>query len=332
MANSTRDNSLDATKGIAIFAVVIFHTLRAMVKSGALNDDTTFRFADTVAYGFHIQTFLIIAGYFAYPAANRLQIQLQRQGKLYYGYLFWSLATWISTWLASSLVNHPPTIAELFTIPYVPYLQYWFLMALMMGTFLLAFLRSGTALLTGCAAIALTLPFREHLPPILNLLDTVVFVLIGGWLRACGLRPRANLPAALICAATLLTGAWFAMKAGRLLFAPNDLLYILCGCYAAFSLGTGLARLPWIGPLLCLCGRQSYAIYLAHIFAGAATRIVLNHVAPTLPVGIASVVVIAAAIVGPLIFIELATMTRTTRLFGLDPVRRDPEARPSLAA
>jgi surface polysaccharide O-acyltransferase-like enzyme len=314
-----RDMALDATKGAAILAVVIFHMWRGMIAAGLAPESTVHFYLDTIAYGFHTQTFLIIAGYLAFPTANRLHIQLRRQSWLYYAYLFWSMLTWGLTYALSSVVNRPADIGQLATIPYVPYLQYWFLFTLMQGTLLIGLLRSKTALLAACAVLYALADLHAFIPPTLSVSSAAIFVLIGAWLRSAGLRPAVNLPAALICLATLMFGAWRVTGWHRGLSMPEHLGYMLCGCYALFALSSLAARNRWIGAMLCLCGRQSLTIFVAHVIPGAAMRIGLAHLAPGLPGLVSFPLILAAAIGAPLLLRRVADATGTSAWLGLQP-------------
>ncbi len=85
--------ALDNAKGIAIVAVVVFHVLRGFHSAGMIDGGIAARFADAFAYGFHVQTFFVIAGYLAWPRADKLVFQRDRQFSLYYAYLFWSIVS-----------------------------------------------------------------------------------------------------------------------------------------------------------------------------------------------------------------------------------------------
>ena len=298
-APATRDDALDTTKGIAILAVVIFHMTRGFTDSGQLASSLPLQLADATAYGFHIQTFFMIAGYLAFPKAGSAQVQLGRQASLYYAYLLWSLISWTISSAMANLVNHPVSFRELLLIPIVPIQHFWFLLPLMLGTALLGLLRKPLPLLLGCLAIALLMSLP--LAP-LGIYGWVFYVLFGGLLRAAALRPRPSLLLGVVGAAILLAGAWDDVNGGYwLTTAPLSYVVTLSGCYAAYVAGSFAARSQFAGAVLGMLGRHSMSIFLLHAITGSGLRIVLARVAPQLDVYLAVLLTILSGVYLPIL-------------------------------
>ncbi|WP_214624393.1 acyltransferase family protein [Sphingobium nicotianae] len=325
MPQAHRDHALDRAKGLAIFAVVLFHVTRGFVTAGLLPQTPGLRFADTLAYGWHVQTFLVIAGYLAFPRAALGRFQLRRQASLYYTYLLWSLITWLLLVPFASKVNTPLTWQDLFWIPVVPIQHFWFLLVLMAGTALLGLLRSGPLLLASAVlllAIGHPSVFDDLGPANYSLqiyFHGVPFVLIGGWLSQSGLRVVPAPWAALICAAALALAAWGANHKGAEL-GPMDVPFMLAGGYAVYVAAHYSARIPRLAAALDLLGRHSLAIYILHVIAGAGLRIILVKLAPGLNTGIAMLLSLGAAVIGPIVAELIARRLGLAVLLGLDPL------------
>lgn len=325
-----RDDAIDATRGIAMLAVAIFHVLRGFVDSGQWPETIARRFADAVAYGFHVQTFFLIAGFLAYAKARQPRFQLRRQLSLYYTYLLWSLASWALSMAMSGAVNHAVAYKDLLMIPVVPIQHFWFLLVLMVGTALLAFLRTPAQLLTASVATFALFAFLPLRP--IGIYSHLVYIFIGAWLAASSLRPRVSALLGAVCFLVLLICAWRAVHHG----APTTSLFvlpaILGGCYAVFVAGTLALRTGPLGRALAYCGRHSLPIFLLHVIAGAGTRIILYKLAPGLDLAIAISLSLIAAVIGPLVIDRIAERTGTATLLGLRSLPISQAAKPVAAA
>jgi len=75
----SRNTTLDNAKGVAILAVVIGHVLRGFNAAGWIADSLPLKLTDAVLYGFHVQTFFLIAGFLTFPKAASARFQYERQ-------------------------------------------------------------------------------------------------------------------------------------------------------------------------------------------------------------------------------------------------------------
>lgn len=321
-----RDKALDTTKGIAILAVVIFHMTRGFTDSGQIGSGRVLQVADSVAYGFHIQTFFIIAGYLAFPRAGSFQVQLDRQASLYYAYLLWSCISWGISAVMATAVNHPVSLNELLFIPIAPIQHFWFLLPLMLGTALMGILRTPLLLLLGCLLLAV-LTSAPGLAT-LGIYGWVFYVLFGGLLRAADLRPKAHLLIGFAGAALLLANAWHDVHNGDWFHSPPFTYVVtLGGCYAAYVAGTYAARANPIGSALGMLGRHSMAIFLLHTITGSGLRIILGHAAPELNVYFVIVLTIFSGLYVPIAIEWGAERMGLAKLLGLKPFKfRKPQA------
>lgn len=310
-----RDLAIDGTRGIAILAVVLFHVTRGFVNADWLAPSVALTFADNLAYSFHVQTFLIIAGYLAFPRAGEPGFQLVRQSSLYHAYILWSLISWGIVASVNSAVNNPVNIQNLIMLPIVPIQHFWFLLALMAGIALLYFLRKPWMLLSACLLLVAAAPWSSEL-----LATSVAMVLLGAALRAASARPVASLPAAIICALILVGGiSWTTLHAdGPALTSPIRILFALSGCYVAYCCAT-FAGSAWVGRTLAYFGRHSLVIFLLHVIAGSGLRVILSQTVPSLNVYIAMMLVFSMSLIGPLVFERFATRFGIDGMFALRP-------------
>src|SRR5690606_7600949 len=81
---------------------------------------------------------------------------------------------------------------------------------------------------------------------------------------------------------------------------PIALALGFAGAGAVIAVGALLAKMNWLG-FLRLCGEQSLVIYLAFFLPMAATRIILMKTGLIGDIGVMSLIVTAAAVIGPLV-------------------------------
>ncbi len=317
--------ALDNAKGIAIVAVVVFHVLRGFQSAGMIDGGIAARFADAFAYGFHVQTFFVIAGYLAWPRADKLAFQRDRQASLYYSYLFWSIVSWMVAYALSGRVNTAVTTEELLYLPVRPIEHFWFLLVLMIGTAALAVPRTPAALLMGIGVLAaMTLLDIVHWYAVC---ECLIFTLTGAWLRAGPGLPPVRSWAAWLGVALLAIGAWISVTVKTPLIPIWLIWSSLGGVYACYALASHITGYPMLSGILGFLGRHSMPLYLLHIFGGSGTRIVLKMAAPQMPPSIAVLLSILGAFIVPLMIYGVARRLGMSRWIGLDPITVQP-ARP----
>ena len=320
----TRNAALDNAKGIAIIAVVLFHVSRGFEAAGMMEPSLVGMFADAYAYGFHVQTFFLIAGYLAFPRAGSIAFQRGRQISLYYAYLLWSLVSWCAAYVLSGQVNNPVTPGDLAMLPVKPIEHFWFLLVLMIGTALLGLLRTPYALLLGLMIVVIVAV--ADIIHWYGLSTFLVFMLVGGWLRAGPGLPPVNALAGWACAGILGIGTWLAVTSPVPL-APIWLVWAsLAGCYACYALASATTRLPFLCAPLNRIGRDSMAIYLLHVFGGAGARIAMRHAAPGMATWLAFLICCIASIALPLVALHIARQLGISRWVALDPLILKPMA------
>lgn len=314
-----RNTTLDNAKGIAILAVVAGHVLRGFRQADLIPDSFALRFIDTLLYGFHVQSFFLIAGFLTFQKAASLKFQYQRQLNLYYPYLLWSAASWAIAYGLSAEVNNPVTVDALIYIPFVPIQHFWFIPMLMLGTAVLGLLRSRAMLMMACAALLIALAF---FPPLgwFDAERNLLFVLAGAliWTELGLPRPHRGLGIAGFAA--LAGTTWLETATAASVWPPVSFLVQLAGCYGVYVAACELSRREALGAILSYLGRHSFSIYLVHVIAGAGARVILQAVRPGIDPVIAVAISLICAVLLPLVFDWVAVRFNVARALGLRPL------------
>lgn len=313
-----RNIVLDSSRGIAIIAVAVFHMTRGMESAGKLDASPALLFADTLAYGFHVQIFFLISGYFLYRRVTQWADFLPRAINLYYPYLLWSLISMAIILAMPGAVNVSRDWSEMLLIPIIPVQHYWFLAYLIIAIAIMLAAKRSIELATGVLlliSVATPRIFGEMggpYPP-----DDVAywsaFLLTGAMFAKYAIEPKPN----------------WALFVGALLFALGSVLVSLTfeidirdGVFFLFSLTACYALIcvsAWLGgPILAKIGELSLVIYLTHVIFGSGARIVAYKLIPQAPTAAVLLLSIVAAIAGPLTLYWAGRRTRLNRPLGFD--------------
>ncbi|MBS0481111.1 MAG: acyltransferase [Proteobacteria bacterium] len=313
-----RNPAFDVAKGMAMIAVVVSHVMRGAQGDGVIGDGSAFRLIDTLLYLVHVQLFLVISGYLAFPRANQPIAQRNRQISLGYSYFLWSVLS-LSAMIAVGQPLPESSIGASFAaLFYAPIQHYWFLPVIMIGYGLLYVLRTP---LTLGLTIAVCLVFREVMGFSYYAVDYyVTFYLVGALLRAQPITMARPSTLTAICTAIFLGGAFVCQAAGLVPpTVPMTIPVSLAACYAVYRGAVALVRLPRVANLLALAGRQSLPIYLAHVFFAAGSRdAIVAAIGTDYPVLILTVSFVAG-LAGPLVLVAIARRLKIERLVGFEP-------------
>ncbi len=325
---------VDLAKGWCIVLVVMMHSTLGV---GLALDATGWTHA-VVAFAkpFRMPDFFLISGLFAAPALRLSWRDYLDKRVVHFAYFY---ALWLAIVLAAKAPELGLVAPGSYLAAYVfglvePFSSLWFIHVL--PVFFVAYrlaassrLAMGVAL--ACAAglhlLAAYVPAggayanASKLTAWTTLNETALFLiyfLIGGALRgrilaladAAARRPFLTLAA---------LGLWVPLQilAVRTGFAdvPGPTLLVgLAGAGAVVAAAALLSRAPGLG-WLAYCGRHSLTIYVAFVLPMAATRIVLLATGLVTSPGWASLIVTAAAVVGPLLLARLVRDTPLRVLF-----------------
>ena len=290
----TRRTWIDATKGVAILLVVVGHTVRGLFNAQILPSDGAWGFVDRAIYAFHMPLFFFLSGLFTLPAKDEHFIEFLRRRliRLGYPYLIWATLQTLVQVVLSRYTNHPTRLSELWTIIYLPPMQFWFLYALFLQVLVIGLL-SKLGLSRGAIfGIGLVLYLTSTWVPVGSwlplyqareaLVYTSLGVLLGepSRLRAIEQQP-ATTYAAITCAGLLAVIGALTLKLEQHYLAA--LLVALLGSAGTLSLCLLLERatfpsLARVRAHVVTWGTASLAIFVAHTLASAAVRIALQKV------------------------------------------------------
>lgn len=310
----TRNEGLDVAKGIAIIFVAIFHATRGFEKAGILEASFALSVADTFAYGFHVQIFFLIAGYFTFPHARSMSFQFNRFVSLYYPYLLWSTVSWAMTYFMAGSVNRAYDLRDLAYIPIVPIQHFWFLTALIVSTVLLAFARTQMEL--SCLAILSAVCFELGLGNEYGIiLYFIPFMAMGAIMRIHGFLPSASVIAGMtgfaMLAAAAVIASVYSLRIRSTAFIPAS----LGGSYALYTFSSLIAP-SRVGRTLMRVGKMSLVIYLLHVIIAAGFRAVLYKIVPTLNVWIGIALCLIPSIIFPMVIGKTATRLGCSQFLG----------------
>lgn len=314
-----RNPALDIAKGIAIISVVMSHVMRGAHNDSLVEATLAYRLIDTLFYLFHVQLFLLISGYLAFPRAAEPQSQRNRQISLAYAYFLWSGLS-----LAALIVTHddlpaPDIARSILALFYAPIQHFWFLPVIMIGFALLYGLRTRLAL---AIAIAICLLF----PAIFGfsyygLHYYLPFYLLGAWLRLTPItlsRPRLLTAVSVaLLGAGVCIAVWYNIVPPMI---PALIPFSLAGCYAVYRGAQAFGHWAPGARALKAVGQASLPIFLTHIFFTAGARrasvALLGHVEP----GLILAFTLLVGIVGPILLDHLAQRLNLQRLAGFTPL------------
>ncbi|MEL6495302.1 MAG: acyltransferase [Cyanobacteria bacterium J06623_7] len=285
---------VDYAKGIAIFLMVLGHTLRGLISSSIIQDSFLTQLVDRWIYGFHIPLFFLLSGLFFGRARTQAPaIWLTKKLKtMVYPYFLWTIMQIALKTGFSGAVNHDADTSLLREIIYDPIDQFWFIYTLFLVSlfFYLASRLGMTAKQLLIVAIALYLAhvvrlnfggwgmlylFRRH----------AIYFALGSVIGSKAIAPRLssiNTSGLIVAAALLLlsVGGLTVMGVQNYLLAVP--LIALLGIAGVICLSLALERLNW-GAWLKNWGNLTLQIYLAHTIASAVLRTVLQKLGIDVP-------------------------------------------------
>jgi fucose 4-O-acetylase-like acetyltransferase len=289
-----RDRWIDAARGFGIALVVYGHTMRGLFGAGIAEPEGILLFVDRFIYMFHMPLFFFLSGLFlsARPGESAFSLVRRHVLRLGYVYLIWSTAQLALQVMMSGHTNSAVDWSSLWTVLFVPPMQFWFLYALLVQSLWLGLLdRAGVppfVSLLIAAIVFVTAPFiplgswsvlhhaRNFLP----------FTALGLLMGREGLR---TLSAGQSLQLALCAIAGFAAVVLAVEVAPDGLGQVsdfpvsLAGIVAAVCIAALWSRArSSLGrrssAVLAELGKCSLAIYVAHTIVSAGVRIGLQKV------------------------------------------------------
>lgn len=315
MQAPSRDQAIDLARGIAIIAIVAGHVLRGLSAAGLVDGaSTSYVFADTLLYGFHLSVFALLAGLFIRRGVDkqgRWKYLWSRDATFLYLYVLWSLIQGGVKLLSAGLVNTPVTPMEVLDLVH-PEGHLWFLPWLIIATTLAVVVRPWTsqrrAAITLVAAGAISLLFWGYAGDVIGPEGLPLWIFFAVGVTVGDRRFRAQLSRIKPVLALSIAGLSAITYAAAVAFLPVTAPTLGFDTRTALSVALGVVT-SWVGVVfvlstsrfisslkstpasrvLALLGTRSLEIYLAHGVALSGTRIALVALGVTsLPVHIAA--------------------------------------------
>lgn len=289
-----RASWVDYGKGIGIILVVYGHLLSSAYHAGIQIPEHFFNLSDSVVYGFHMPFFFFLSGLFVESSFRKRggkDYLLDKFSRIAYPYIIWSiLQVSVEVWF-SNQTQRGATLSDLFAVIYRPWGQFWFLYALLLMHLAYAlfsvFGKYAAALTFAAAAILYFFPLSISIFALFGFSVHFIFFASGLLFRDQFMRAeKYEIPlwAVILSLAALVGSEYFIFEN---LIAPVRLadsshpfyfLYLsILGIIACSALSQYLARRNTLR-FLQILGTYSLQIYLVHMLAGAALRIILLRV------------------------------------------------------
>jgi fucose 4-O-acetylase-like acetyltransferase len=270
---------IDSAKGIGIVLVVVGHVFLGLVSAGLADAGSPLRVAVDAIYTFHMPLFFFLAGLFARQAMTKdaRHFWTNRIALLAYTYLLWSMLQGGLQIAFAQYSNHPPSAEMLVRVLWEPRYQFWFLYALLWCRLAFwALRRLGEWPVAAIAAGAFATTFAVEVPLLGMVLWGFFYYALGAALSATVLRlPHSPVATALAAAAFVAAAALALGGPWRALWAVPA---ALCGIAMTISFSQDLASGAAFGRAqraLAVLGRASIAIFVMHVAAAAAARVLL---------------------------------------------------------
>lgn len=297
----TRDVSLDVARGIAIVAVVLGHVISGLVDAGAPGSPPWADELNRALYLTHLPVFAFLTGLLMPRGIERRgpgAYLRERLLLLLYLYLLWTLIQGSVEVAASSVTNSPTSWGQVLTI-WTPLAHLWFLPALAVATIVVVFSRpwrggagAGLGLTVVGAASLAAWGWNGPVAGTQGLALLAWFALGSAVTHARHVGILGRLPAAML-ALVATTGVVLltVVAASRHVTLPTvtdgarsvssialGVAGSVAGVAAVVTVAALAARWRAVAGGLAAVGRQSLAIYLAHIIFAAGTREALEAV------------------------------------------------------
>ncbi len=327
--NESRENWIDTAKGIAIFLVVLGHTIRGVSSSGLPLNDLWIA-VDSRIYAFYMPLFFALSGWFYIRTITKgkpLDFAANRLERLLYPLFLWTYIFFAFKIFAGDLANTPIDWHEIPLVPIPGVLHFWFLWDLLVLSclaFPLRFtMREGRIpgsvwLLSFVFVIVLRfLPLPADLAPwISSAINNAPYFLLGAMLGHSGKRP-APTPFGLITSSAvflLLLTFWPTLSQTPY---GSVVSFVLVVCALVLLRGFEPHFPANLRSALAILGVASMAIYVAHTIFSAGLRVLLfsaGVVNPTVHILLGTTI----GIIGPVAMLAIARRVGSARVLGLE--------------
>ena len=273
----------DYCRGIAIFLIVVCHTINGLISAKLIPSELGWTFFNNVCYAFQVPVFFFISGLFAKKSLidHGLKVFLVKKGSsLVYPYLVWQTIQ-ILIMIATGSSNNKPNWTNIAFAPLGGYMQFWFIYTLILIFALYVILSAWgfsdkRILLIGLGLCVLWPLTPRKFCSLIYLQQSFVYFCLG----LCSTNSIQKLTCSrksskiLLCSFLFLTIVVLLVDMNmvgesiwRPLTAVFGILFVIC---ISLFLSAGHHF-----NFLTLLGRYSLQIYCAHVIIAAGVRLVL---------------------------------------------------------
>lgn len=289
MVNSaeSRNNWVDYAKAIGIILVVYGHVVGGIYNAGIYIPDKLYTFSVSVIYSFHMPLFFFLSGVFFYNSFSKRgggELILSKVDTVVYPYIVWSILQGTAQTILSSLANSNVTYSRVFSILWSPIGQFWFLYALFVLFCVATIIHSSfskkiAVFMLPISAVAYV--YQSLLPN--NLLlgfisNNLVFFAFGIFFSFNGRVDKlSNILVVTFLGCVFILSQYLFHNTLGLDYTDKgiaSLTLTLVSILFVISISSWASKSP--SKWFTLIGISSMTIYLMHVLAGAASRIVLQ--------------------------------------------------------
>ncbi len=326
---------VDYAKGLSIILVVMLHSSLGVQK--ALGDCTWFGYLVAWAKPFRVPAFFLLSGLFLARRINWPWRDFLDRRVVHFAYFY-------VLWLVISFLFKAPVFVKeygvdgtlkLFALSFIdPFGSLWFIYLLAIFAVVVKLLKNVSPLIVWPIAAALEIAHIETgwMVPDEFAMRFVYFY--TGYVAAPYVFRFAEQARRLGQPALFAALVIWALFEALMVFAPDNgqslaelpvvsLAVGLVGCLAMVATGVWMARAR-LFEIVRMIGERTLTVYVAFFLFMATTRIVLVKVAPSLGPDIISVIVLAAAVTGPLVMHRMVRNTPLRYLFERPAIFRLP--------
>ncbi len=324
-----REQWVDYAKGIGIILVVIGHVNRGLDSSGVYLSNSFFKLFDSIIYSFHMPLFFFLSGIFfikSIEKKNKSDFIIKKIETIAYPYAVWSVAQGLVAVALSKFTNSRTDITSVFSFPFHPIAQFWFLYALFM-IFMVSCLiynkNNFTSFLPAMVLMAFIIYiYSDSMGDFLHIdfiTKNIVFFFAGSLLSTANsiIYPVHKSIVVLLTAsiAFILIQYKFHFVDGMFYdeIGISTFSVAMVSIVFVFSISLVLSHVGF-EPLRKI-GEYSMIIFLVHILAGSGSRIILSKVFGISNWYIHIVIGTIVGVVAPVVFYKIATKFKLGFLF-----------------
>jgi fucose 4-O-acetylase-like acetyltransferase len=327
---SNRADWVDYGKGIGIILVVYGHLLSSGFHAGLNIPEHFFFLSDSIVYSFHMPFFFFLSGLFvesSFQKRGAKKYVFDKFSRIAYPYLIWSILQVGTEVIFSSQTQKGASLSDLLAIPYKPWGQFWFIYALFMMhivyTIFNNFGKYSTPLVFLFAFALYFNPFQTGIMGLFGFSTHFIFFVSGIVFRKYLLNiEKYNIPFWIIFFLFIVfMGSEYFIFENLIEPARGYQAHIFYFLYSAI-----------FGTILCVClsqylskkngfqflqilGVYSLQIYLAHMMAGVAIRMILLRVFGIQSWVIHIIIGVGFALIAPMILQKISDRIKFPYLF-----------------